>query len=227
MKRKDAAFVAIPNHDGRVHVSTLFGMLMASGKRPAFPMAYTSSLLPKTFNYLWAKAIQSDCLYWAMMHSDIGPEPHWLDTLINELETYAPNGIMSACVMIRESNAVSCALDTDEGFRRLTVNEVKELPTTFCTGDVRSILDTQGDLVVNTGLWVCRLDSHWVKRVFFELRSIVEWDGGDVNVGVEPEDWLFSRRLHELGVPVYGTRAVGTVHWGLRGYNTPWGAAGW
>ena len=97
-----SVFLALPNYDGRVAIGTLFGVLQASANYHVRPMAITSSLLPRCFNSLWAKGIQSKCRYFAMLHADIGPEPGWLDVLINEL-TRLKAGVVSATVPIKST----------------------------------------------------------------------------------------------------------------------------
>jgi hypothetical protein len=85
---------------------------------------------------------------------------------------------------------------------RLTWEEIEKLPDTFTGYDVSKSLARPGDLLVNSGLWVADLDAPWVKKVWFEMRSSIDWSGKVPHIDQTSEDWELSRMLHSLGVTV-------------------------
>jgi precorrin-6B methylase 2 len=101
------------------------------------------------------------------------------------------------------------------------MREVYRLPETF-TGE-----DLGRPLLLNTGLWVCRMDEGWAKKVHFTVNDRICFDPEKDHyfAQVEPEDWYFSRLLHELGLKVGCTRKVELGHRGnaLYGNAHPWG----
>lgn len=177
------------------------------------------SLLAANFNRLWCNAHNMrrkgvPVAYFAMQHSDIGPEDWWLDTLIEELEARQLD-VLGVAAPIKDSKGVtSTALAHPDGdpFRvlcRLTTTEIAALPETFTSEDVGH------PLLLNTGLWVCRFDADWTRNVHFTINDeIVELPNGDLIPQVEPEDWFFSRLLHEQGARVGCTRKVKLTHRG-------------
>jgi hypothetical protein len=85
---------------------------------------------------------------------------------------------------------------------RLTWEEIEKLPDTFTGYDVTKTLGHDGDLLVNSGLWVADLDAPWVKKVWFEMKSSIDWSGEKPHIDQTSEDWELSRMLHSLGVTV-------------------------
>lgn len=189
------------------------------------------SLLAANFNALWCDALNlardgKAPRYFAMQHADIEPEDFWLDALIDELEANDLD-ILGVAVPIKDIRGVtSLALAHPSGdpYRilcRLTMEEVFRLPPTFTSEDVGH------DLLLNTGLWVCRFNEEWARRVHFEINDRIVIDAnGRYLAQNESEDWFFSRLLHELDLKIGATRKVKVQHRGSFNFpNThPWGS---
>jgi hypothetical protein len=202
----------------------------ASQKRHTFCNSIQMSLLCMAFNSLWCGALnrrKEGVKYFAMIHSDIVPEPWWLDTLIDELEAHNAD-VVSAVVPIKNDEGVtSTAIDDPENpfcpMARLTVKQTLNLPKTFSAKDVGF---PDRALLVNTGLFVCRFDQPWVEKIHFNIkdRIVVDKDG-TFWPEVEPEDWGFSKQLHSLRRKVMATTAVRLSHVGNFGYGNAhaWG----
>ncbi len=171
------------------------------------------SLLAANFNTLWCKALNLGVegrppKYFAMQHADIEPEDFWLDKLIEELE--AKNlDVLGVPAPIKDNcGLTSIALGREDGDTwrvncRLTTSEIHRLPETFTTDDIPGKLP----LLLNTGLWVSRFDMKWATKVFFTINDrIVQTPDGRYTPQTEPEDWFFSRLLHELGLKIGCTR---------------------
>lgn len=179
------------------------------------------SLLAQNFNRLWCLALNAARRgkridYFAMLHDDVEPEGFWLDDLIEELESQQLD-VLGVVVPIKEPMAgvTSLALDRGDGdswnpLCRLTMREIHSLPETFTSADVGH------PLLLNTGCWVCRFDPAWARLVHFEINDrIVLDEATDSYVAqCEPEDWAFSRTLHQLGLRIGATRRIRLTHTG-------------
>jgi hypothetical protein len=191
------------------------------------------SLLAANFNHLWCAALNlahsgERVDYFAMQHADVEPQDWWLDTLIEELEANDLD-ILGAAVPIKDKKGLtSLALARPDGdpWRiqcRITQTELKGLPSTFTSEDVGH------PLLLNTGLWVCRFDEEWAKKVRFTINDRIAFD---TNLGryvaqCEPEDWYFSRLLHEIGLKVGATSKIRLQHRGSMAFESDrvWGDA--
>lgn len=203
-----------------------------SGKLDVVAGPFWCSLLPLTFNTLWAGFINmqadQDLSYFAMQHDDIIPEKGWLDTLIEELEATGAD-MISAVVPIKDQfGLTSTAVDStgDEwNPRRLTIREVFKLPETFGKAEVG------GPILLNTGLWVCRFDAAWCQKFRDNLTCFRQQDqlridaDGKLSPHTKPEDWDFSRQFRALGGKLMATRKVKLIHERppYRNYGEPWG----
>ncbi len=165
------------------------------------------SLLAANFNGLWTHALNvvhrgGRLDYFAMQHADVGPEDWWLDTLIDELEARDLD-VLGVVVPIKDGHGTtSLALGRPDGdpwrpLCRLTMAEVYRLPETFTSEDLGH------PILLNTGLWVCRFDLEWARLVHFTINDRIVFDqkADCYRAQCEPEDWCFSRLLHELGAP--------------------------
>jgi hypothetical protein len=90
------------------------------------------------------------------------------------------------------------------------MSEVFRLPETFTSEDVGH------PLLLNTGLWVCRFDPEWARKVRFTINDRIAFDAKlDRYVPqTEPEDWYFSRLCHELSLKIGCTRRIRLEHRG-------------
>lgn len=181
------------------------------------------SLLTFNFNTLWAGLLnrrdEVGLTHFAMTHDDIIPEAGWLVKLIDELERNDAD-IVSAIVPIKdERGAVSTAIDDTGDIwtpRRLTLHEVHRMPETF----------THPAILLNTGLWVCRMDRPWVDKVCFRQADKIEVNAGGLReVHTIPEDWDFSRQVRDAGgTRLFATRRVKLYHERREWTNArPWG----
>ena len=168
-------------------------------------MMATSSLLTFSFNQLWATAKNNDADYFAMIHSDVIPDPGWMDVMYKELlETGAD--IISAVIPIKNNSGLtSTALETDDKWnpRRLTLYEIFDREETF--------FDPQ--LLVNTGLWMCKMKSFWNTKdlIFHQEDSCRETKDG-LQLLTFSEDWGFSRQAKANGARLFATRKVKLYH---------------
>lgn len=179
------------------------------------------SLLAANFNRIWCAALNLAAMgtppkYFAMQHSDIEPEDFWLDKLIAELEEQKLD-VLGVPAPIKDNNGLtSIALAREDGDSwnvhcRLTSADIHRLPETFTTDDIPGKLP----LLLNTGLWVCRFDLEWARKVHFTINDrIVKHPDGKFSVQTEPEDWFFSRLCHELGLKIGCTRKIRLFHAG-------------
>jgi precorrin-6B methylase 2 len=203
------------------------GRFIVEGLQP------NGSLLTQNMNICWAWALNrakaGECNYFAMQHSDIMPEDHWLDKLIDELEASKLDvlGVVAPIKDVRGLTSTALAKKNGDSWDvhcRLSMREVHRLPETFTSADVNGF-----PLLLNTGLWVCKFDEHWeewARQVYFTVNDRIMLDSkGNYFAQVEPEDWFVSRVFNELGLRIGATRKVALIHTGNAECDNavPWG----
>jgi hypothetical protein len=187
------------------------------------------SLLAANFNGLWCGALNAchngdKIQYFAMLHDDIGPQDFWLDTLIAELEAKELD-VLGVAVPIKDHKGMT-SLSIDGGDTwlpkcRLSLHEILGLPETFTSEDVG------GDLLLNTGCWVCKFNPEWARKISFTINDRIVFNKAtnQYESQVEPEDWYFSRLCHEIGLKIGATRKIRVTHRGETDFNnfSDWG----
>jgi len=189
----------------------------------------STSLAIRAFNILWSQALNARSehaiTHAAMLHDDVVPDDGWLDVLLEEMERTGAD-MVSAVVPIKSGHGLtSTAVDADGApwiVKRLTMAEVCNLPETFGLEDV----GYGSQLLLNTGLWVCRFTEEWVEQVAFKDHArIVKLPNGEYQSQDISEDWCWSRQLNDLGLKLMATRKVGLHHERQEFHNrSPWGA---
>lgn len=197
-----------------------------------FQVIRTGSLLACVMNCLWAHALNivhqgGRVDYFAMMHSDIGLQEYWLDSLIDELEEHHLD-MLGVVAPLKDTRGVSSvALERPDGdnwrvHSRLTMAEVYRLPPTFTSADLGY------NLLLNTGCWVCKFDEERCKQVDFTINDRIVFNTATnmYQAQNESEDWYFSRMAHRLGWKIGCTRKIQLAHRGdINFLNThPWGS---
>ncbi len=191
------------------------------------------SLLAHSFNRPWCAAVakyeEGLIDAFAMIHSDMAPEPNWLDILYEQLVASGAD-VVSAVVPIKDDRGLSSTGVDDVGdpwvIRRLTLHQTAKMPTTFTDADVG------GPLVLNTGLWLVRLGPWCLEenadgslKHRFTIDDIIRREKGKLTTRVMPEDWNFSRGLRAAGLKLAATKAIQINHFGDTPYPNymPWG----
>lgn len=188
------------------------------------------SLLANCFNAAWVEALNrqadgEDITHFAMLHDDIAPDDFWVDTLMEDLLHYEAD-LMAAVVPIKDATGLTSTAieDPNDLFsveRRLTVAEIKDLPPVFTAADCGY---PGRKLLVNTGCWVCDFTKPWrlatnddgsLKLRFTIKDTIRRNQFGRWSAEVAPEDWNFSRDLHDLGAKVMASKRLGVNHFGM------------
>ncbi len=243
-------FLACPAYDRtHMHDEVWAGFIMQStdGENLTATQAkFSNSLLARSFNSLWAQALaqrnRGNVTHFAMLHTDVAPERFWLDKLWEEMVEHTAD-IMAVVIPIKSTlGLTSVAIDNRRDpwrLRRLTMAEVVEqLPETFCNEDVIAAgLNPDHNLLLqNTGCWMCDLRRPWVDatdedgnlRCYFTIKDCIHRnEDGSYFVGVQPEDWNFSRMVQAVDpeARIFGTRKVKIEHKGETGYpnSGAWG----
>jgi SAM-dependent methyltransferase len=182
------------------------------------------------FNMLWCDALNNRAsqgfTHFAMIHSDIGTEWLWLDTLIDEMD-HLDADVMTTVIPIKDNRGLTTTGIRYAGVwgtRRFTMREIMRLPETFCVADTD---EPNEILAINTGLWVCRLPMGGWPDKFpgFTCKHKIEVVDGQFSPSFDSEDWLFSDWLATQGLKVYATRKVKAFHRGGMDYSNinAWG----
>ncbi len=181
------------------------------------------------FNALWARALnraeRGEISHFAMLHSDVVPQPGWVDILMDELEELKGDLISVACPMKDSRGVCNCGWSDPRNrwgaWRRITVSELQSLPPTF---SLKDSLHPDKVLLHNTGCFLADLRSPIFRQTDLDGNLIAWFDfptkirrdsetGQWMNLR-ESEDWFFSRQLHILGAQTYLTRKVRLNHVG-------------
>jgi hypothetical protein len=243
---REKVFLGCPASDGRLDGGAAQGLYVYPSKSRQVTTAFSSgSLLCLNFNTIWCTAL-AECEmgteWFAMLHSDIQPDPWWIDTLIDEAAACGAD-VMSATVPIKDmrgvtSTAIDNPADPWNPFCRLTLQQINhaEFPATFDAESAAQALQhlpeplrvevpEHAALLVNTGCFVARLNEPWASLVHFHTRDQIVMRNGRRIAEVQPEDWLFSRDVAALGGRVMATRKVRTIHKGSMEFvsNHQWG----
>ena len=195
------------------------------------------SLLPCNCNGLWSAALNrrdTEGLEWfAMLHSDVAPEPFWIDTLVETAEFHNAD-ILSVVIPFKDdtgltSTAIAHPDDECRTHCRLTVPQVRHpsFPTTF---DIDAACRALGSLppplrvsdaprtalLCNTGCMICRVDRPWCdpRRVYFDEINRIVWRENGWGPAVRPEDWFFTAAAAQAGARVMATTALKINHIG-------------
>lgn len=183
-----------------------FWHLAVDGMRGVECIYRNGSLLAANFNQLWCHALNlvhrgERVDYFAMLHDDIGPEKYWLDLLITELEEKQLD-VLGVVVPIKDRRgmtSIALARENDPWvpWAKLSLHDVYQLPETFTSDDVGR------PLLLNTGCWVMRWNQDICRRLHFEINDRIVFNRqlDCYQSQTEPEDWNFSRQLHEVGSP--------------------------
>jgi len=181
------------------------------------------------FSVLWAMALNAaeagEITHFSMLHADIIPQAGWIDILIDEMEA-AKVSLVSTTVPLKDhAGVLSCGIGGQTpsigAWRRLTLWEMfhGNLPETFSIGDLRDTLPSRWPLdpylLHNNGCWVADLrneawhqaaDDGNAAAYFAFTKQMQRTAEGRWMVFGESEDWFFSRRMHEAGIPSAITR---------------------
>jgi len=230
-------FLAFPCY-GLVHFEAVEACYRACAQTPVAFYRSSDSRLPHNFNKLWCAALNSRqqhrWSHFAMLHSDVAPEAHWLDMLIDEQERLGVD-VMAAVIPIKDSRGLTSTgvWNPETGqVRRLTMAEVMQLPETFTADEVADLLQPQQrvrvdmPLLVNSGCWVCRWNTFWPEKVVWRfVDEIWQSEDGRFQARTMSEDWDMSRQMAELDLKVAATRKVLVVHYGSEGWSNAkvWG----
>lgn len=219
--------VAMPRYNSlAVYESTYAHVRPCHPGTPGRSITDGGSILEASFNQLWAECRNAyeagTVTHFAMIHSDIGAPPGWVDKLEAE-RLQCGADVIAAVVPIKDDRGLtSTAIENPADpwtVRRLTLTECRQLPVTFTEREVPGLL-------LNTGLWLAKLGD-WCLDVLFETHSQIRRDPatGKWRSKTQPEDFDFSRQLRRKGLKLAATRAVPVRHYGEKVYSSEdvWG----
>jgi hypothetical protein len=231
--------LGIPVHKPDISVGTALAALQSGAADLEICHHFTGiSLLANNFNRLFISAWEGGFDYLVLLHSDIGVHPplpgqSWVSRLVQLTRDYEV-AACSAVVPIKSmdgltSTALQLRQDTPYAMRRLAMMELRELPETKVTRKVLCDLfgvlpEVAGPLLVNTGC-LCidlrRYDWAGAKWPGFKIVDELAWNTTCVPAAfVEPEDWNFSRWMHDKGWPYCATTEIVVDHHGSLIYSS-------
>lgn len=227
---QDTIFLALPSYDGKMMVDTAT-RLPDNEVLPVKIAPYAGSLLPVTFNILWASALNAYdkglVTHFAMLHADIIPDNKWLERLLLLMKQHKCD-IISAVVPLKDQTGITSTgighpTDPWQVVKRLTLYEVhNRLPITF---DASHCNYKDYPLLLNTGCMLIDLSKPWCDGFEFNIYSRITKHNGERFVEARSEDWELSRHVHAAGGKLAATSAVGLYHAGTMHYGNQhaWG----
>jgi len=226
--RERVVFLAVPN-SGSVMPCCLNSISQASKRYRMILVPSQFGDVPHNFNICWCIALNiretQGITHFAMLHTDIGAEAQWLDTLMDEMDRVDAD-VMSAVVAIKDARGLSTTGIRHNGIwgtQRFTMSEIHALPETFSIADTE---DPEAILAINTGCWVCRFGYGWPDKFpGFQNEHRIQFRDGSAQPEFDSEDWLFSDWAANQGLKVFATRKVVTKHQGAFEYgnDSAWG----
>lgn len=227
-------FFGIPTYLYQCH-SGLLGILpQMTRKHQCMYASIDSSAQCVTLNGLLIQALEShergEAEWFLQWHSDIVPEPYFLDKMIDIAEAKKAD-ILSVHVPIKdEKGLTSTALDEQIGdvpqewrVRRLTMAEIHgKVPVNGVTLEPTF---TAPNILLNTGLQLVRLGAPWLQaadaagKLFFHFDDRIIRVHGRRRAVLMPEDWMFSRDARKNGcTSQWATREIRIEHKGHATY---------
>lgn len=228
----ETIFLARPTgSDGLTHERSSIAVLQSGHPRTVVAWG-ASSILTHNFNRLlcdaYNKQAELGLTHFAMLHSDIAPAAGWLALLLAELKAHNLQVLSAVSPLKCNDGLTSTGLDLGHKVRRLSLAEVFTLPETFTGADTHSHYGNS-KLMLNTGCWIMDMSAITPDQAFFTIQDSVTRDpAGHYVPDFKPEDWLFSRRLNELGIRTGATRKVKLEHYGSQAFTNSqvWGTKG-
>lgn len=219
-----------PNNGSATTESITAGLMAQRGVKShdVLYFQWKTGLLCAGFNVGVAEAKKKGAEYFALLHSDIEPEPDdsWLGIMLDDLVAHDLDVIHApACFKDfsgLSSTAVGYSEDISELKRRLTLYELSTLPQVFTIDDVRKRVDSDGLMLLpNTGCLLMRCDD-WFRRWrgFTFIDEVRIGSDGTWHADYSPEDWNLGYECHASGRRVGATRRVSVGHWGYVKYKT-------
>lgn len=232
-----SVMLAIP-HNGTLHWGAAEAQYRATTLHQVRIHNMAGSLLANQFNHLLCAALneaeQGAITHLAFLHADICPEDFWIDKLMAELEETGADFVSVVSPIKDVRGLTSCGIADPRiswhPKKRFTMRELAKLPETFSIEDT----DFPDDVLLhNSGCWIADLrkmlfhqtNEDGSLKCFFTINDKVIRNEGKWVPMVEPEDWFFSRRLHECGARTFVTRKVKLSHAGLMEFrnDSAWG----
>jgi hypothetical protein len=222
-------FLTMPHYDGKIHIAAARAFYGWPSEGKLFGIMHGEaggSLLARTFNCLWAQALefakQGKATHFAMLHGDCGAQKFWLDTLWTEMEKHDADIIGAVNSIKDHRNLTSIAIDNPANRftpeRRFTMHEILGFPDTFCAADAGY---PGRALLVNTGCLLVDMRKPWVweswqedRPIPFTINDRVRVINGSFAVEVESEDWFFSRQAFANRARIFCTRKIRIDHYG-------------
>ena len=217
---RPSVYCAVPTYQGQADFDMALRCLTGTDGRADLHVGKVTYSHPEhAFNELWVQALNRrvpyDLTHFAMLHTDVVPEPYWLDKLLAILEEHDADMVSVVIPLKDTSGLTSTATDEaaalDGPKRRpdnLTLRQAHRLPETFGAEAFPGRV-----LLCNTGCFVCRFDRDWNAKVYAKAST---WIGrhsqGGFAAFLYPSDWDWSLQLAKLGCKVLATRAVECYH---------------
>lgn len=218
---EEKVMIGIPSHDRRIDYGIVPALTEAG--LPVKVNFCAKSVLTSNFNELMRQALDpaDGATHFLLWHSDIVPtDTGWLLKMVGIMREHKLDALCPVVPIKEDSGRTSTAYQRADGsVECLNVSDLKDLPATFTTADLRA---KYGDcvLLINSGLLLIRLKNlDPVKCHFTMLDKFVKGADGKWEVGSFTEDWVFSVMMHKAGMSYAATSDIHLTHFGSKGWS--------
>lgn len=214
-------FLAFPGSDGKY--GAFHGLATASRNHDVTVQNYEDG---DNFQVLWswalAQAERGRHTHFAMLHADVCPQEGWLDVILGEMDWYRA-AMISAHIAIKDNRGLTSTGILDPAnpwrpLRRFTIREMMAKPPGSYTAESFGYGKPYA-LNHNNGCFAADLRrAEWYEtdgdelRIQFAMPRRIIKNAKGYLAQCESEDWYFSRKVAEAGLPTRVTNRVRIVH---------------
>lgn len=232
-------FIGMPSYGG-VQPAALQSADLFASKTPGrcllpkvMPLSHHCGAMNALIATAWNSRRETGANRFAMIHQDVAPALWWIDKAEEELTRTGADCLAMVVPIKDEKGMTSVGILNRRTLctRRLSMEEICQLPRTFSADDLAAIGYKEHILMPIAGLFYAKLDDRWRNpsggsRFWFESPSrIIEDQAGNWVSAVWDEGWNLSIQMLQAGFKVLASRAVLLNHLGggVWGNEEPWG----
>lgn len=226
--------IGIPTYDGtcRLELAVAIAAMTAHPERLYADAVRPFGVRPSQGGYthcnLWCDALNArsnGLTHLLYVHTDVAIKtPLWLDRMYDMMEA-ASCEVLFACVPLKDNSGnYNCGINkigrTVNQMRQLSVEDIRTLPNPFHAGHIDKT--GQSYLLLGGGLFLIDMRRPWVEHLDWVCLG-GKWKDADTGLWTPyffSEDYRESERMAEMGIPVYGTKAIQLDHFGQAAHSS-------
>ena len=210
-------YLGIPTHDRRLDQNTAWATHTTGlelGKTLGLAIK-ARSLLCVNFNELLCEACNNgDYTHFCLLHADICPKDDgWLVKMLDIMKERKVDVLSVVSPIKDDERRTSCSLGSEDGVEALYFKHFEGMPATFGRKEAGEKWGNN-KLYFNTGCLMIRLKGFDPTKASFQMADNIVDVKGHYCVQNLPEDWMFSVKCMQLGIPYAVTTDIRIEHVG-------------